>query len=510
MTGFFQAVEISKSFPGVRANDGISLSIDAGEIHALLGENGSGKSTLVKTIHGNIRPDSGTMQLEGGPYAPQSPNAARSRGVAMVFQHFSLFDAMTVAENIALGLEDPPKPSELAELVAATGDRYGLPLNPHAIAGELSVGERQRIEIIRCLLQNPKLLIMDEPTSVLTPQEVDILLATLVQLASEGTTILYITHKLEEVRNLCHQATILRAGRVVATCDPQTKSARELAEMMVGSSFMVPERSGAALGSPLLEINGMSTKPASMFGVGLKNVSLAVREGEILGIAGIAGNGQEELVSALSGEISVSAGEIQVGGTPVTKKSTSVRRRHGLLVAPEERVGHAAAPGMSLTENAYMTASERKRLTRFGIVDWPETRRYAESVISQFDVRTGGAASAAESLSGGNLQKFVVGREILQNPTVLVVNQPTWGVDAAAAAFIRQSLLDLAASGAAVLVVSQDLDELLEISTSIAVLHDGELSHAQSISEVTRNDLGMLMGGAHGMRQAQDGTHVPA
>ena len=464
MTGFLEIKELSKAFPGVQANDRISFSVDAGEIHALLGENGSGKSTLVKMIYGIIRPDSGSMSFRGQAHAPASPNAARARGIAMVFQHFSLFNALTVAENIALGMLNPPPARRLADRIRDTGADYGLPINPGARVGDLSVGERQRVEIIRCLLQEPKLLVMDEPTSVLTPQESEILFATLRQLAAEGTSILYISHKLEEIRDLCHSATILRSGKVVATCNPREKSARELAEMMVGASFKSAERQASVLGEPLMEVRNLSHASDPAFGTSLRDVSFEVRRGEILGIAGIAGNGQEELVSVLSGETLADSGEILVSGKPVGRASLAVRRRLGLLVAPEERIGHAAAADMNLVENAFMTGAQRMGLTRFGFANWRRTREFAEAIIAEFDVRTIGAESAAGSLSGGNLQKFVIGREILQSPTVLVVNQPTWGVDAAAAASIRQALLDLAGSGSAVIAVSQDLDELIELS----------------------------------------------
>ena len=510
MDEFFRAEGMSKSYPGVKANDRIDLSVAEGEIHALLGENGSGKSTLVKTIYGLSQPDEGRMWLRGQRYAPQAPQQARSHGVAMVFQHFSLFEAMTVAENIELGMDSPPRRDQLADTIHATGDQYGLPIRPEHRVGDLSVGERQRVEIIRCLLQNPRLLIMDEPTSVLTPQEADILFSTLRKLAGEGTSILYISHKLEEIRDLCQRATILREGRVVDVCDPRQRSARQLAEMMVGGSFAAPSRRRAAAQTePLLAAKGLSTEPESVFGTGLRDACFEVHPGEVLGIAGVAGNGQEELAAALSGE-SRADGSLVFGGAEILGTKPGERRRLGLLTAPEERLGHAAAADMSLTENAYLTAEIRMRLCLNGFVDWPKTRDYAKSVMERFDVRAGGAGSLARSLSGGNLQKFVIGREIAQNPRVLVVNQPTWGVDAAAASVIRQALLDLAADGAAVVAISQDLDELLEISTSIAVLNEGRLSAARHVEDVSRHEIGLLMGGVHGLAPETEQTDVHA
>jgi len=493
---------LTKAYPGVVANDHVSFDIGEGEVHALLGENGAGKSTLVKMIYGLVKPDSGTMLLRGQPYAPAEPRAARADGIAMVFQHFSLFDALNVAENIALGMESPPPMGDLASRIREVSETYGLPLDPYRRVGDLSAGERQRVEIIRCLLQDPKLLIMDEPTSVLTPQEVDILFETLKKLRSEGTSILYISHKLEEIRTLCDHATILRLGKNVGECTPSETSARDMAEMMVGSALQTPERSGREFGPVALDVSGLSVPSPSEFGTALKNVHLTVRKGEVLGIGGVAGNGQDELLGVLSGEILTDADAIRFNGQPIGKLGPTARRRLGVLTAPEERLGHAAAPDMSLTENALLTGSVRESLENNGFLKWADTRVFAEKIIQAFDVRTPGPENAARSLSGGNLQKFVIGREVLQNPEVLVVNQPTWGVDAAAAAAIRQAILDLAAKGTAVVCISQDLDELMEISDSFAALNEGRLSAPRPTTGLTVEEIGLMMGGAHGMEVA--------
>ncbi len=498
MTGPLMTLDgLSKAYPGVIANSDVSFNIQAGEVHALLGENGAGKSTLVKTIYGLVKPDSGTMTLQGAPFSPIEPRAARAAGIAMVFQHFSLFEALDVAENVALGMENPPPMRDLAARITEVSQAYGLPLDPTRIVGDLSAGERQRVEIIRCLLQDPKLLIMDEPTSVLTPQEVDILFDTLRKLRSEGTAILYISHKLEEIRTLCDHATILRLGKVVGTCVPRDTSARDMAEMMVGDTLLVPEREAKVDGAVLMKINMLNAPSPSEFGTSLKNISLTVRAGDVIGIGGVAGNGQDELLAALSGEIRVGAGQILLGNDDIGGLSPDARRSLGVCAAPEERMGHAAAPDMSLTENAALTARKRKSLTKNGFIDWGKARAFAEDVIAKFDVRTPGPANAARSLSGGNLQKFVIGREILQDPQVLIVNQPTWGVDAAAAAAIRQALLDLAAQGAAVIVISQDLSELMEISDSFAALNEGRLSQPRPAAGLTVEEIGLMLGGAH-------------
>ena len=493
---------LTKAYPGVVANDTVSFDIQKGEVHALLGENGAGKSTLVKMIYGLVKPDSGTMTWRGEAYAPPEPKAARASGVAMVFQHFSLFDALNVAENVALGMENPPPMGDLAAKISEVSNNYGLPLDPHRTVGDLSAGERQRVEIIRCLLQDPKLLIMDEPTSVLTPQEVEILFETLNKLKSEGTSILYISHKLEEIRTLCDHATILRLGKNVGTCIPSETSARDMAEQMVGDTLHTPTRSIKEGGDVVLEVKNLSMAPTSTFGTRLKNINFTLEAGEILGIGGVAGNGQDELLAALSGEAKTETDVITVKGTPVGHMGPNERRERGILAAPEERLGHAAAPDMSLVENALLTGAIRKNLTSNGFVDWSSTTAFAEEVIKEFDVRTPGSDRAARSLSGGNLQKFVIGREVLQDPEVLVVNQPTWGVDASAAASIRQALLDLAAKGAALVVISQDLDELMEISDHFAALNEGALSDIRVAVGLSIDEIGLMMGGAHDMEVA--------
>jgi ABC-type uncharacterized transport system ATPase subunit len=493
---------ITKAYPGVIANEDVSFSIRQGEVHALLGENGAGKSTLVKMLYGLVKPDKGQMEWNGAPYAPAAPRAARAAGVAMVFQHFSLFEALNVAENVALGMENPPPMKALASRIRQVSEDYGLPLDPSRMVGDLSAGERQRVEIIRCLLQDPKLLIMDEPTSVLTPQEVEILFKTLRQLAAEGTAILYISHKLEEIRSLCDAATILRRGKVVGYADPKASTARELAELMVGATLS-PTRRAAPRdwgdAEPALQITSLDAASPIPFGTSLKDISFSVQRGEVLGIAGVAGNGQDELLLALSGEIRSAPAMVRAAGASVGAMGPAKRRKIGFAMAPEDRLGHAAAPDMSLVENAFLTGSVRRGLVSNGFIDWPAARDFADAVIKAYDVRTPGSHVAARALSGGNLQKFVIGRELSQEPDVIVINQPTWGVDAAAAAAIRQSILDRAAAGAAVVVISQDLDELLEIADNFAVLNGGRLSVPRPVQGLTVEEIGLMMGGAHGM-----------
>jgi general nucleoside transport system ATP-binding protein len=495
---------ITKRYPGgVLANDDVGLAVMPGEIHALLGENGAGKSTLVKIIYGVLQADAGAMRWNGREVTIASPREARALGIGMVFQHFSLFEAMTVLENIALGVDEAGDLRELAARIVEISKAYGLPLDPRRHVHTLSVGERQRIEIVRCLLQNPKLLIMDEPTSVLTPQEVELLFATLRQLAAEDCSILYISHKLEEIRALCHRATILRQGRVVAECDPARESARSMAELMIGSELArMSRQKGASVGEPRLTVSGLNLPAEQPFGTDLRDVAFEVRGGEIFGIAGVAGNGQTELLAALSGERTLPRPEtIRIDGRSVGHLGAKARRDLGLACVPEERDGHGAVADMTLVENAMLTGYGRMRLLASGFIRGGAATRYARSVVERFRVVTSSVEAAASSLSGGNLQKFIVGREILQAPGVLIAGQPTWGVDAGAAAAIHQALIDLAANGAAVLVISQDLDELLTLTDRVAVINEGVLSPPLVTHEARVEQIGLLMGGLHGLER---------
>ena len=489
---------IQKVFPGCVANDSIDLEVQAGQIHALLGENGAGKSTLVKIIYGVLRPDQGFIQWNGDRVQIANPARARELGIGMVFQHFSLFEALSTLENVALALPDED-PKKLRSRLLDTAEAYGLSLEPDRNVHELSMGERQRIEIIRCLLQDPKLLILDEPTSVLSPQETQALFETLRRLASEKRAILYISHKLEEVRSLCDKATILREGRRIDECIPSDETARSLAEKMIGKRVQsVGRRATGRQESIGLQVTGVTMQSNQPRGTDLNDISLEVRRGEILGIAGIAGNGQIELMDMLSGEAGPPLlGNIHMLGTNVTRLGLNKRRDLGAVFVPEERIGQAAVADMTLTENSFLTAPRRLNLSRNGLINWESVTKFAKNIVSNFDVRTTGAGALASSLSGGNLQKFIVGREILQEPKLLVVSQPTWGVDAGAAAFIHEELQRLVEEGAAILVISQDLDEVFLLSDRVAVMSQGTLSTAQPIAKITPEDVGLLMGARH-------------
>jgi general nucleoside transport system ATP-binding protein len=493
------ALRITKRFGGFAANDGMDLDLCPAEIHALLGENGAGKSTLVKIIYGLLQPTSGELRYAGRRIELAGPAAARALGIGMVFQHFSLFENLTVAENVALGLSTDEPLAAMTKRLAALSQDYGLPLEPGREVWRLSVGERQRIEIVRALMQDPKLLILDEPTSVLTPQETDQLFITLRRLKGEGRAILYISHKLDEVKALCDTATVLRAGRKVATCDPRRETAASLARMMVGADIgEVKAPAGREARAPRFAIRDLTLEPEDPHGVRLDGVSLEVRGGEIVGIAGVSGNGQDELFAAMSGEQpSPSPDNVIIDGRAVGQLSITERRRLRAAFVPEERLGHATAPRMKLSDNALLTGHAAGGMVRHGgFIDRAATLAMVDKATTTFDVRKAKRDPEAASLSGGNLQKFVVGREILREPSVLVVAQPTWGVDAGAAATIRQALVDLAARGAAVLVISQDLDELEEIADRITVIFHGRLSAAIDAATATRETLGLLMGGS--------------
>ncbi|MBX5040185.1 ABC transporter ATP-binding protein [Rhizobium lentis] len=505
--------KLTKFFGSFAACNEIDLDVAPGEIHALLGENGAGKSTLVKMLFGVLEPTGGHILWQGQPVAITSPGEARKFGIGMVFQHFSLFEALTAAENIALSLDDAIPIDRIAEEARALSAAYGLPLDPHAHVADLSVGERQRIEIVRALLQNPKLIILDEPTSVLTPQEADKLFETLFKLRAEGRSVLYISHRLEEVQRICDRATVLRHGRVTGACDPKRETPASLARMMVGSEVAAvthPERSDK--GEVQLAVVNLSVAARTPFAMPLREVSMTVRSGEILAIAGVAGNGQSELFDVLSGEYPVASPEaIVIRKRHVGNQGITVRRLLGAGFVPEERHGHAAVSAMKLSDNLVLARSQSDRkafLGLLGVIRRRAVKSAARRISEAMDVRKSGDDPAAGSLSGGNLQKFIVGRELDRQPAVLVVNQPTWGVDAGAASRIRQALVDLAKAGSAVVVISQDLDEIFEVATDIAVISEGRLSRPFPASELTREKIGLLMGGLHESGSAAEAAHA--
>ncbi len=489
-----QLTGITKTYPAVVANSAVALTVQAGEIHAVLGENGAGKSTLMKIIYGAVKPDAGSVSVDGQAVVIRNPQEARALGISMVFQHFSLFDTLTVAENVWLGLDRHLSLAEVSRRISATTQEYGLQLEPTRPVHTLSVGERQRVEIVRALLTQPRLLILDEPTSVLTPQAVENLFVTLRQLAARGCSILYISHKLHEIRQLCTACTVLRNGKVTGVCDPRQESNASLSRLMIGAEPPALAQRELTVGVTVLAVQDLSLAREDQFGVDLQRVALTVRAGEVVGIAGVSGNGQKELLYALSGEDTrAAAGSIRLKGQAVGRLNAMQRRALGLHFVPEERLGRGAVPTLSLAHNLLLT--RRDAVGRGGWLRLRVLQAQAAGIIARFNVKAGGAHAAAQSLSGGNLQKFIVGREIEAQPLLLIVSQPTWGVDVGAAAQIRGEILKLAGSGCAVLVVSEELEELFDICDRLYVMAKGQLSPSLPRAGATVALVGQWMSG---------------
>ncbi len=497
MTALLELAHITKRYGSLLANDDVSLKVMPGEIHALLGENGAGKSTLMKVLTGLVKPDEGQVFWQGQEQHIHNPQAAKALGIAMVHQHFALFEGMSVLENIALGLPGQTASPAFERQVMETAAAYKLSIHPRARVFTLSAGEKQRIEIVRAMMADPALLVLDEPTSVLTPQEANDLFHSLRAMSEEGRGIIFISHKLNEVRDLCSNATILRGGKMVGHCDPREETPKSLAELMIGHRVQGVTRkeanAGASAAAPVLSIQGFSAD-------GVTIDDLTIRAGEVVGVAGVAGNGQDDLFAVLSGE-ALSTGitlyDEHGKGQDLGPLGPNDRRLQSAAFVPEERLGHAAVVSMSLVENVLLTSLHDPDMQRRGLISWGNLRNEAQKISDEFDVRHPGLGAVAGSLSGGNLQKFVMGRELLKSPRLLVVNQPTWGVDIAAAERIRQAMLELAATGAGLLVISQDLDELFDICDSIAVLHEGELSEARARDDWTPESIGLVMTGSH-------------
>jgi simple sugar transport system ATP-binding protein len=485
---------ITKQYPLVRAVDGVNLQVAPCEIHAVLGENGAGKSTLMKVIYGAVQPDAGSLRFNGELLRLASPAQARALGISMVYQHFSLFDTLTAAENVWLGLDKSLKLQQVSARIEEVAHTYGLDIDPARPVHSLSVGEKQRVEIVRALLTQPQLLILDEPTSVLTPQAVDKLFHTLRALAAGGCSILYISHKLDEIRALCHRCTVLRAGRVMGVVNPADETGASLSRLMIGADPpALPPRAQAA-GAVVLRVQGLTLARSDPFGTDLQDIGFDLHAGEVLGVAGVSGNGQQELLAALSGEDPRGRhGNITLLGQDMAGQGPRQRRALGLHFVPEERLGRGAVPQLSLAQNTLLTRTEA--VAPRGWVAPGRVQRLAAELIARFGVKASGPAALASSLSGGNLQKFIVGREIDARPRLFIVAQPTWGVDVGAAAQIRHELIALRDAGCAVLLVSEELEELFALADRLVVISKGRLSPALPISEARIETLGQWMSG---------------
>ncbi|HYB49425.1 MAG TPA: ABC transporter ATP-binding protein [Streptosporangiaceae bacterium] len=490
---------ITKRFPGVLANDHVDFDVAPGEVHALFGENGAGKSTLMRILYGLHRPDEGEIRLRDGPVAITSPAVAIQHGIGMIHQHFMLVQTLTAAENVALGLKSSRGPltdlGRVSDRIRQLSQTYGLKVDPGAYIWQLSVGERQRVEIIKALYRDVSLLVLDEPTAVLTPQEVRDLFVVLKQLVADGLSIVFISHKVNEVLELSRRITVLRGGRKIATVHGADTTKDELADMMVGHQVTAVgapsdgQRGPAALAVSGLRVNGDRGAEA------VRGLSLRVASGEIVGLAGVSGNGQRELAEAIAGLRRPVSGRVEIAGTDVTVRNPQAVREAGLAYVPEERMRDALIGDFTVAENLILATSGDPAYARWGFLRNRRIRRHCRQLVAEFDIRTPGLDTPARNLSGGNIQKLIMARELSGSPKALVVAQPTRGIDVSAAAYIHQRLIGQRANGTAVLVISEDLDELMTISDRIVVIYEGTIIREVDPRTTSREAIGLMMAG---------------
>ncbi|MFD0071846.1 ABC transporter ATP-binding protein [Streptomyces sp. NPDC127166] len=529
---------ITKRFPGVVANKDIAITVRKGTVHALIGENGAGKSTLMKILYGMQKPDEGTIAVDGEQVTFSSPGDAIARGIGMVHQHFMLADNLTVLENVVLGGEKLYGIGAKArKKIKEISDAYGLGVRPDVLVEDLGVADRQRVEILKVLYRGAKILILDEPTAVLVPQEVDALFDNLRELKSEGLTVIFISHKLGEVLKVADDITVIRRGTTVGTADPKTATTKQLAELMVGSELPSPEtRESTVTDVPMLQVQGLILTEAGAAAAAplttaapadpsaavtvheepiagrrlLDDISLTIRKGEILGIAGVEGNGQTELIEALMGMNSPDAGVVSLDGEDISKVSVRKRREGGIGYIPEDRHRHGLLLEAPLWENRILGHVTEAPNSKRGILDPKAARKDTERIVREYDVRTPGIDVTAASLSGGNQQKLIVGREMSHNPKFLIAAHPTRGVDVGAQAQIWDAIRDARRAGLAVLLISADLDELIGLSDTLRVMYRGKLVAEADPATITPEQLGSAMTGAatgrlEGTEQSEDG-----
>jgi general nucleoside transport system ATP-binding protein len=484
---------IVKTFPGVVANAGVDIDLVRGQVHALLGENGAGKSTLASVLAGLYQPDAGEILLDGRSVALRSPREALAHGIGMVHQHFKLVRRFTVAENVALGDRSQPlvmSAPDVHRAVVDLGERYGLPVRPDAVVGDLTVGEQQRVEIVKTLYRGVDVLLLDEPTSVLTPQETEALFDTVRAMADDGKAVVFISHKLHEVLAISEIITVMRDGRIVGEVATAETSARELAQLMVGRDVAmdVARRGDGSAADVVLDLDGVAVEQRSRRGR-LSDVSLSVAAGEIVGVAGVSGNGQRPLAEVAAGLVVPDRGRVRVNGQDVTGRPRAARAA-GLAYVPEDRLGTGLAPHLTIAENLQLTRPHGPLLHR---------RRWvgeARGLMERFDIRAPGPTTRTSDLSGGNIQKVLLARELATEPDVIVAASPTRGLDVGAIEFVRGLLADRRAQGAGVLMISEDLDEILALSDRIVVLYDGRIVYECAAGDAEVTELGLAMAGA--------------
>jgi simple sugar transport system ATP-binding protein len=492
---------ITKRFPGVLANDSVDFEAGRGEVHALLGENGAGKSTLASILTGLYRPDSGEIAIDGKTVEFHSPRDATEAGVSMVHQHFRLAASLTVADNIVLGHRGTPwlrtNPATIESQVAELAKRYRMPVRPDARVWQLSVGEQQRVEILKALYRGARILILDEPTSLLTPQEADDLFETLRRMTAEGRTIVFVSHKLDELMSVSDRVTVLRAGKRIGTVNTRDSSPRELARMMIGRELAASPLVGRSARDSGIALEIKDVSADDDLGLqALQNVSLSVHQGEILGVAGVAGNGQRELAEAVSGARPRTSGTVAVKGRTLHSGNPEDAIVQGVAHVPEDRLGTGVSPSLSIAENLILKSHRQAPMSTRGVLRHDRIRRNAQDLIQRFAVAAPGPDTPTRLLSGGNVQKVVLARELSSNPAVIVAANPTRGLDVGATEVVRSLLLEAAGKGVGILLISEDLDEILLLADRIAVMYEGRIVGVVPRSTSGVQQIGLMMAGS--------------